>query len=126
MKVKITVPEVIEIFNAIQKKPEALFEMIRLDLQQTVGEYLSAIMHAEMTQLLGREPYERATGVPNHRNGSYQRKKALKGIGEVAVKVPLFFRIVAAFFSKFYSNSKAFILASTGGSLQHWQYQGSR
>lgn len=88
MKVEVTVPEVIEIFNAIEKKPEALYEMIRQDLQQTVGEYLSAIMHAEMTQFLGRNPYERATGVPNHRNGSYQRRYALKGIGEIAVKVP--------------------------------------
>jgi hypothetical protein len=44
MKVEITVPEVIEIFNGIQKKPEALFEMIRHDLTQTVREYLTAIM----------------------------------------------------------------------------------
>jgi putative transposase len=88
MKVEITVPEVIEIFNEIQKKPEALFEMIRLDLQQTVGEYLSAIMSAEMTHFLGREPYERQGGDTNHRNGSYQRRFALKGIGEVAVNVP--------------------------------------
>lgn len=88
MKVEITVPEVIEIFNEIQKKPEALFEMIRLDLQQTVGEYLSAIMNAEMTHFLGRHPYERGDSDSNHRNGSYQRKFALKGIGEVSVKVP--------------------------------------
>jgi hypothetical protein len=39
MKVEVTVPEVIQIFNEIQMKPEALFGMIRLDLQQTVGEY---------------------------------------------------------------------------------------
>jgi len=88
MKVEITVPEVIEIFNEIQKKPEALFEMIRLDLQQTVGEYLSAIMNAELTHFLGREPYQRKGRNTNHRNGSYDRKFALKGVGEVAVKVP--------------------------------------
>jgi putative transposase len=88
MKVEITVPEVVEIFNEIQKKPEALFEMIRLDLQKTVGEYLSAIMNAEMTHFLGREPYERGDSNTNHRNGSYHRKFALKGIGEVGVKIP--------------------------------------
>jgi putative transposase len=49
MKVGITVPEVIEIFNRIQKKTKALFEMIHHDLQQTVGEYLTAIMNAELT-----------------------------------------------------------------------------
>ena len=39
MKVEITVPEVIEIFNEIQKKPDALFKMVRLDLQKTVEKY---------------------------------------------------------------------------------------
>jgi hypothetical protein len=38
MEVEVTVPEAIQIFNEIQRKPEALFEMIRFDLQQTVGE----------------------------------------------------------------------------------------
>ena len=88
MKVEITVPEVIEIFNEIQKKPEALFEMIRVDLQQTVGEYLTAVMSAELTHFLERMPYERCTDKDNHRNGSYSRKYALKGIGNVEVRVP--------------------------------------
>ncbi len=88
MKVEVTVPEVIEIFNKIQKQPEELFEMIRLDLQQTVGEYLSAIMTAELTHFLDRMPYERSAGKDNHRNGSYSRKYALKGIGNVEVRVP--------------------------------------
>ena len=83
MKVEVTVPEVIQIFNEIQKKPEALFEMIRLDLRQTVGEYLTEIMDAEMTKFLERLPYERCVGKDNHRNGSYSRKYALKGIGNV-------------------------------------------
>ncbi|WP_457577813.1 IS256 family transposase [Desulfomarina sp.] len=88
MKVEISVPEVVEIFNEIQQQPESLFEMIRVDLRQTVGEYLSSIMKAEMSNFLGREPYERQDGESNHRNGSYKRKFALKGIGEVKVKVP--------------------------------------
>jgi putative transposase len=88
MKVEITVPEVVQIFNEIQKKPEAIFEMIRLDLQQTVGEYLTAVMNAELTHFLERLPYERCTGKDNHRNGSYSRNYALKGIGQVEVKIP--------------------------------------
>lgn len=88
MKVEITVPEVIEIFNEIQKKPEALFEMIRLDLRQTVGEYLTSIMNAELTHFMGRMPYERCADGDNHRNGSYGRQFALKGIGNVEVRVP--------------------------------------
>jgi putative transposase len=88
MKVEVTVPEVIEIFNEIQKRPERLFEMIRADLQQTVGEYLTSIMNAELTHFLDRMPYERCAGKDNHRNGSYERKFALKGIGNVEVQIP--------------------------------------
>jgi putative transposase len=88
MKVEISVPEVREIFNEIQQQPQKLFEMIRFDIQETVGEYLSALIKAELTHFLGREPYERSPGLSNHRNGSYKRHFALKGIGNVEVKVP--------------------------------------
>jgi len=88
MKVEISVPEVREIFNEIRQQPRKLFEMIRFDIQETVGEYLSALIKAELTDFLGREPYERACGLSNHRNGSYTRHFALKGIGDVKVRVP--------------------------------------
>jgi len=88
MKVEISVPEVVEIFNEIQQTPEKLFDLIRVDIQETVGEYLSAMMNAEMTHFLGRKPYERTAAKKNHRNGSYQRNFALKGIGNVQVQVP--------------------------------------
>jgi putative transposase len=88
MKVEISVPEVVEIFKEIQEQPEKLFEMIRFDIRETVGHYLTAMMSAELTHFLGREPYERSQGQVNHRNGSYDRNFTLKGIGEVEVKVP--------------------------------------
>ena len=53
----ITFPEIIEIINEIQKKPEALLEMIGLDLQQTVGEYLLAILNAEITHFFWGENF---------------------------------------------------------------------
>ncbi len=37
MKVEISVPEVVEIFNEIQQQPERLFEMIRLNIQRDCG-----------------------------------------------------------------------------------------
>jgi len=88
MKVEISVPEVREIFNEIQQQPQKLFEMIRFDIQETVGEYLSALVKAELTSFLGREPYERVSGADNHRNGSYSRCFTLKGVGNVKVQVP--------------------------------------
>lgn len=88
MKVEISVPEVVEMFKEIQTQPESLFEMIRVTIRETVGSYLSALMGVELTHFLGREPYERAQGEVNHRNGSYARNFTLKGIGEVPVAVP--------------------------------------
>ena len=88
MKVEISVPEVVEIFKEIQEQPEKLFEMIRFDIRETVGQYLTAMMNAELTHFLGRKPYERGQGEVNHRNGSYDRGFTLKGIGEVQVGVP--------------------------------------
>ena len=88
MQLEVTVPEVFEVFKEICVAPEKLFEMMRLDLRELAGEYLSALMEWELTIHLGRNRYERRQGEANHRNGSYPRKFTMKGLGEVRVKVP--------------------------------------
>ena len=88
MNLEISVPEVVSLIKEIQGQPERLFEMIRADMRQSVGQYLSEMMKAELTDFLGRERYERVADDKNHRNGSYDRGFTLKSIGEVAVKVP--------------------------------------
>ena len=88
MKVEISVSEIVEVFKEIQEQPGKILEMVRADMPKVVGEYLSDIMQVELTRFLGRKPYERMEEEANHRNGSYPRNFALKGIGEVAVKVP--------------------------------------
>lgn len=88
MRLNISVPEVITIFNEIQKQPEKLFTMIRTEIRNSVGKYLTELMNTEMTHFLGRAPYERIDGKINHRNGSYGRKFTLKDIGQVEVNVP--------------------------------------
>ncbi len=90
MKLEMTVTEAAEIFKEIQKQPEQFFEMIRADIRETVGQYLTTVMNHELTHFLGRDFYKRSVGQAevNHRNGSYHRDFTLKGIGEVAVKVP--------------------------------------
>ena len=88
MKVEISVPEVVSIFKEIQEQPENIFKMIRVEIRENVGEYLSRLMNMERTQFLGRERYEHGQGEVNHRNGSYPRNFTLKGIGEVQVEVP--------------------------------------
>ena len=88
MKVEISVPEVVAIFKEIQEQPERIFEMIRVEIRENVGEYLSKLMDMERTEFLEREWYEHGQGEVNHRNGSYPRNFTLKGVGEVRVEVP--------------------------------------
>jgi putative transposase len=88
MNVEISVPEVVELFKEIEAAPEKLFEMMRLDIQQIAGDYLSALMASELSVHLKRGRYERCQAEVNHRNGFYPRKFTIKGIGEVGVNVP--------------------------------------
>jgi hypothetical protein len=43
MRVKISVPEVVGIFKEIQEQPERIFEMIRVEIRENVGEYLTKL-----------------------------------------------------------------------------------
>jgi putative transposase len=88
MKLEVTVAEIADIFKVIQERPEQLFEMIRLDIRDAVGKYLTTMMETELTQFIGRDAYVRVAGNEKHRNGSYDRSFTLKNIGEVKVKVP--------------------------------------
>ena len=88
MKVEISVPEILSIFKEIQGQPEKIFEMIRSETRENVGEYLSKLIEIELTKYLGREYYEHGKGDVNHRNGSYSRSFTMKGIGEVNVDMP--------------------------------------
>jgi putative transposase len=89
MKMEISVAEVHELINEIRHQPKGgLFDMIRHNVKETVAQYLTSLMKAELTDFLGRDDYERGEGDTNHRNGSYGRKFTLKGIGEVDVAVP--------------------------------------
>ena len=88
MKVEISVAEVVQVFKELQKQPEKILETVKADVPPAVGEYLSQMMRLELTEFLGRQPYERTEDEPNHRNGSYCRSFALKGLGEIPVTIP--------------------------------------
>lgn len=88
MKMELNVAEVLELINGIRTQPASIFEMIRTDVKESVGQYLSGLMETELTHFLGRARYQRIDGASNHRNGSYPRGFTMKGIGEVHVKVP--------------------------------------
>ena len=88
MEIKLSVPEFIEVCKAVRKRPKRIFKMIRSEIRETVGRYLSEVMKVELTEFLGRKPYERKNGDGNHRNGFYHRCFTLKGIGQIDVDVP--------------------------------------
>jgi putative transposase len=88
VEIKISVPEVVSLMKEVQENPARIFEMVTMNVQKDVGDYLTNLMKAELTHVLGREEYERRRGKANHRNGSYPRNFCIKGIGEVAVRVP--------------------------------------
>ena len=46
-------------FNTLQS-PDGLLEQLRVDLSHQVGIYLSKLVKAELSEHLGREPYERS------------------------------------------------------------------
>ena len=54
MKLEVSVPELVEVFKEIQKQPEQIFEMIRLDVREIVGDYMTAMMNAELTHFQGK------------------------------------------------------------------------
>lgn len=85
----VTVAEVKEYIKGLVEAPGKYFSMIRYNVRESVGRYLSELMEAELTFYIGRERYERmGDGEVNYRNGGYKRQFTLKGIGEVRVKVP--------------------------------------
>ena len=90
MQLNLSVAEMIEILKEIKNNPEKLYEMMRIDVKETMGKYLSELMKIELSDFLGREHYQRKDGGDNtnHRNGYYGRKFTFKRIGEVNLTIP--------------------------------------
>ncbi len=88
MRIRISVPEVVNLIKGIQKNPARIFEIIGMNVQENVGRYLTGLMKAELTHFLERKEYEQKEGETNHRNGDFPLKFCIKSIGEVDVGVP--------------------------------------
>lgn len=89
MELRINVSEVKEYIKGITEAPGKIFHLVRYNVKESVGKYLSQLMEVELSFFIGRERYERDTRREvNYRNGGYTRRFMLKGIGEVVVKVP--------------------------------------
>ena len=89
IELSVNIAEVKGYIKELIEAPGKFFSMIRYNVRESVGQYLSELMEAELTFYIGRERYERSVGGEvNYRNGGYNRRFTLKGIGEVVVNVP--------------------------------------
>jgi len=88
LELSLSVPEVREMINGLAENPSRLFQIVRLNVQESVGGFLTKLMDAQLSLHLGRGPYERKKGSRNRRNGNYERSFTLRGLGQVTVRVP--------------------------------------
>ena len=89
IELSVNIAEVKGYIKELVEAPGKFFSMMRYNVRESVGQYLSELMEAELTFYIGRERYERrGGGEVNYRNGGYNRRFTLKGIGEVVVNVP--------------------------------------
>ena len=66
-----------------------MFELIRTDVKEMVGNYISKLLDVELKDHLKRNRYERSLETdPNYRNGSYNRKFCIKSVGDTTIVVP--------------------------------------
>lgn len=85
-----------ELRDMAKKIPEmgatGVIELMKLDIKSQATDFVNGLMDCEFELFLGREKYERLSGVEisdrHLRNGHYQRTFAVKGLGRLNVKVP--------------------------------------
>jgi hypothetical protein len=53
MKISLSVTELTKVFKEMQAQPERILEVIRTEMNQGVGEYLSELMRTELSHFLG-------------------------------------------------------------------------
>ena len=66
-----------------------MFDLIRKDVKETIGNYISGLLDLELKDHLKRDRYERsAEDDPDYRNGSYNRRFCMKSVGDTTITVP--------------------------------------
>ena len=89
MLIKGSVSELMDLFNQVKKEPSKMFELIRTDVKEMVGNYISELLDIELKDHLKRDKYERSDETdPNYLNGSYNRRFCIKSVGDTNITVP--------------------------------------
>jgi putative transposase len=91
MKVQLSVPELkreVLAVRALASDPMGALQRLAGDLRERFEGFMNDLLQAELSMQLGREPYERAPGGSNHRNGYRPRCFTLKGLGTLELRIP--------------------------------------
>ena len=93
LQLNVNLPELREMTKKIpQLGASGIMELMKFDLKSQATDFVNGLMDCEFELFLGREKYERISGVEisdrHLRNGHYQRTFAVKGLGRLNVKVP--------------------------------------
>jgi len=83
MKIVVKVSDVVELAKRFRAEPLAAMQEVAAQVRAVVADTLERVMDAEIDLVLGEH-----NDPKNKRNGHTRRTFAIKGIGEVAVKVP--------------------------------------
>jgi putative transposase len=93
LQLSVNLPELREMAKNIpQMGTNGFLELMKMDIKSQATDFINGLMDCEFELFLGREKYERISGVEiserHLRNGHYQRTFAVKGLGRLNVKVP--------------------------------------
>ena len=83
----VNLPETAELFTAVMKNPEKMFEMLKINLKDTAEKAVTELIKMELTGFLGRSKYERNGKSGNSRNGKRKRTYTTKGIGTLKIDI---------------------------------------
>ncbi|NBV29041.1 IS256 family transposase [bacterium] len=91
LQLNVNLPELRDFAKALPEFKGNLFSLVRLDIKQAATEFVNDLLQCEFDLFIGREKYQRDSVEikgRNLRNGFYQRKFSVKGLGKLIIKVP--------------------------------------
>jgi putative transposase len=91
LQLNLNLPELTQFAKALPEFKGNLFSLLRMDIKTAATEFVNGLLQCEFDLFLGRDKYQRdivEVNGRNLRNGHYQRKFAVKGLGTLTIKVP--------------------------------------
>ena len=88
LQLNVNLPELRDFAKALPEFKGNLFSLLRLDIKQAATEFVNDLLQCEFDLFIGREKNQRdAVEIKgrNLRNGFYQRKFSVKGLGKLII-----------------------------------------